>query len=77
MTLVQINSSSSSLHRYYNSPSSKIRKIKRLAIFCGCTAWFVSDLVGNPEDRFSRDEAHFIILQDQRVEVLFPMLLVN
>ena len=30
---------------------------KILAIFCGCTAWFVSDLVGNPEDRFSRDEA--------------------
>ena len=24
----------------------------------GCTARFVSDLVGNPEDRFSRDEAH-------------------
>ena len=26
---------------------------KPLAIFCGCTAWFVSDLVGNLEDRFS------------------------
>ena len=24
---------------------------------CGCTAWFVWDLVGNPEDRFSH-EAH-------------------
>ena len=22
------------------------------AIFCDCTAWFVSDLVGNPEERF-------------------------
>ena len=30
---------------------------KHLAIFCGCTAWFVSDLVGNPEDRFSHNEA--------------------
>ena len=30
-----------------------------LAIFCGCTAWFVSDLVGNSEDRFSQNEAHF------------------
>ena len=29
-----------------------------LAILCGCTAWFVSDLVGNPEDRFSHNEAH-------------------
>ena len=26
---------------------------KPLAIFCGCTARFVSGLVGNPEDRFS------------------------
>ena len=30
-------------------------KFKPLAIFCECTAEFVSDLVGNPEDRFSRD----------------------
>ena len=31
-------------------------KFKPLAIFCGCTE-FVSDLVGNPEDRFSCDKA--------------------
>ena len=31
---------------------------KPLAIFCGCTARFVSDLVGNPEDWFSQNEAH-------------------
>ena len=30
----------------------------RLAIFSGCTARFVSDLVENPEDRFSHNEAH-------------------
>ena len=38
----------------------KIRNFKPLSIFCGCTARFVSDLVGNPEDRFShnRSEAH-------------------
>ena len=29
-----------------------------LAILCDCTDRFVSDLVRNPEDRFSRDEAH-------------------
>ena len=34
-----------------------IRHFKHLAIFCGCTARFVSDLVGNPEDRLSRDAA--------------------
>ena len=37
--------------------STIIRNFKPLAIFCGCTAWFVSDLVGNPEDRFSQNEA--------------------
>ena len=26
-------------------------------LLCGCTALLVSDLVGNPEDRFSRDES--------------------
>ena len=31
---------------------------KPLAIVCGCAARFVSDLVGNPEDRFSHNEAH-------------------
>ena len=32
---------------------------KPLAIFCDCcTVRFVSDLVGNPEDRFSQNEAH-------------------
>ena len=30
---------------------------KHLANFCDCTARFVSDLVGNPEDRFSHNEA--------------------
>ena len=34
----------------------KIRNSKPLAIFCGCTARFVWDLVGNPEDRFSHNE---------------------
>ena len=27
--------------------------LNTLATFCGCSARFVSDLVGNPEDRFS------------------------
>ena len=34
--------------------------LKRLAIFCGCAARFVSDLVGNPEDRFSHDAAYLM-----------------
>ena len=36
----------------------EIRNFKPLDIFCICAARFVSDLVGNPEDRFSPDEAH-------------------
>ena len=32
---------------------------KPLVIFCGCTAPFVSELVGNPEDRVSHEAAHF------------------
>ena len=34
------------------------RNFKPLAIFCGLTARFVYDLVGNPEDRFSHNKAH-------------------
>ena len=34
------------------------QNFKPLAILFGCTAPFVSDLVGNPEDRFSHDAAH-------------------
>ena len=37
-----------------------IQSLKILACFCGCAGRFVSYLVANPEDRFSRDEAHII-----------------
>ena len=33
-------------------------KSEILTIICDCTVRFVSDLVGKPEDMFSRDEAH-------------------
>ena len=36
----------------------KFQNFKPLAIFCDCIARFVSHLVGNPEDRFSHNEAH-------------------
>ena len=38
----------------------KIQNFKPLAIFSECTVQFVSDLVGNPGDRFSHNEAHTI-----------------
>ena len=47
---------------YYNPPTSYIRNFKPLIIFSGCTAQFVSDLVGNPEDGFSHDTANIVLL---------------
>ena len=39
---------------------STIPLLSKSEIFCGCTARFVSDLVRNPEDRFSHNEANMI-----------------
>ena len=44
------------------------------SLFFGCADWFVSDLVGNPKDRFSHNRAHelhhektcFLQIQKQR-----------
>ena len=34
-----------------------------------CTAWFMSDLVGNPEDRFSHNEAHITIrVEEEKIQ---------
>ena len=56
----------------YNSSTTLIRNFKPLAIFCGCTARFVSDLVGNPEDRFSHNKA-LIILFTAAPKIDMPM----
>ena len=42
------------------SSSSYLRNFDPLALLCGCTAWFVSELVGNPENRYSHNEAHML-----------------
>ena len=67
----------------------KIRNFKPLAILCGCTDWFVSDLVGNPEDRFSHVAAQIIVhvqtrlilplycLVSSRACMIFPILLAS
>ena len=55
-----------SLPRYYNSSSFYIQNFKFLPSFCGCAGQFESTLVANPEDRFSRNEAHIVqTLQEQ------------
>ena len=51
----------------------KIRKFKPLTIFCDCTARFVSDLVGNPEDRFSHNEADIMKIWSPLIRVLGRM----
>ena len=48
-------------HRQYNPSTFYIQNFKPLAILCGCTAWFVKGLVGNPEDWFSHHEAHIVL----------------
>ena len=46
--------------RYDNSSSFYIQNSKPLASFCGCAGRFESNMVANPKDRFSRDEARLI-----------------
>ena len=40
--------------------SKKMQKFKLLACYCDCIGRFVSELVGNPVDRFSRVAAKMI-----------------
>ena len=42
----------------------KIRNFKLLTFSGDCTGQFVSDLVGNPDDRFSHSAAYIYIYQD-------------
>ena len=49
--------------RYMDSAIPLLTKSEmssHLAIFCGCTARFVWDLVGKPEIQFSQNEAHMV-----------------
>ena len=48
--------------RWYNTSSSYIQNFKPLANLCSRAGRFESYLVGNPEDRFSREEAHLKVL---------------
>ena len=51
----------SSLPGSYNTSSFCMQNFKPLPSFFGCAGRFVSYLVANPKDRFSRDEALFIL----------------
>ena len=45
---------------------------KLLPIFQGCTGRFMSDLVGNPENRFSRFMAAIVLVKTKNVVALSP-----
>ena len=49
---------------------------KPLAIFLVSTAWFVSDLVGDPDDSFSQNEAQ-ILLYQKNLSTLSPNVLIG
>ena len=40
-------------------------------ILCGYTARLLSDLVGNPVDRFSRDAAHYMACMKDNYKILY------
>ena len=46
----------------YDPSTFQNRNFMPQGIFCSCTAWFVSDLVRNPEDRFSHNEAQVMVV---------------
>ena len=52
---------------FSNADSTSPLFLKSLTIFCGCTARFVSDMVGNPENRFIRDEVHILAHLSRRL----------
>ena len=43
---------------FRNTSKFSKSEMKSLIIFCGCTAWNVLNLIGNPEGRFSHEVAH-------------------
>ena len=45
-----------------------IAEISRLASLCSWAGWFESYLVGNPDDRFFRDEAQILCMQEYSLE---------
>ena len=54
---------------YYNTSGFYTRNFKPLPSFCGWAGGFESYLVENPEDRFSRDGAHFKFIRQSQAKV--------
>ena len=46
----------------YTDSTIPVLSISEILSLFSCTARFVSDLVGNPEDRFSHNEAHMRLI---------------
>ena len=54
------------LYFRYTDSTIPLPPKSEIVIFCGCTAWFVSDLVRNPKDQFSHNEAQFLQVEKKR-----------
>ena len=61
-----------SLHWEYDPSSLLIHSFKPLTILNGCTARFVSDLIRNPEDRFSHNATHIRLICFGYSQVMVP-----
>ena len=57
--------------RYTDSTIPLLPKSEISCLFSGCTAQFLSDLVGNPEDWFSHNEAQMANSTDVWVQSIF------
>ena len=55
---------------FYCIDGTILLSFKPLVIFCGCTVWFVSYLVGNPIDRFSGDMAQMVHIVSYLTDLL-------
>ena len=53
------NNCAANQHLCFRYTYNTIPLLPKSSFFCGCTFQFVSDLVGNAEDRFSSDAAYF------------------
>ena len=65
-----------SLLRQYNTSSFYIGNFMPLASFCCWAGRFESYLVANPEDRFSRDKAHGIIVEQVKASYISQLFFV-
>ena len=67
-----------SLNRLYHIWTCYKGNFNFLASHCSLGDWFETRFVGNPEDRFSRDEAHLVMLcHEVHNNVAYIIIIIN